>query len=109
MEMQGNHVYLTQTESAESGYTTPINLDSFDVMAEHNANLRLIHRLQEMHAADDDEITAAERAMIAPSIGRLTARMAITSRLIIEGAHPEAGSEFINDIEKYLGKDYWLE
>ena len=82
MEIKGNQGHLTPAEMAATGLPSPVplaDIDGVDLLA------RLDERrqgLEAMQAADDDELTHAERASIAPEQFLLAVDTPVIKKLV---------------------------
>jgi hypothetical protein len=64
MEHQGKKIYLDIEEQKSTGYSSPVDLETFPLHEEREATDAERDRLEAMTGADDDEITHAERAIL---------------------------------------------
>lgn len=71
MEFKGNLGYLTKEEQEATGLLSPIPLARIDSMDILSFLYERGQSIEAMRAADDDELTHAERASIVPLAERL--------------------------------------
>jgi hypothetical protein len=100
MERRGKFVYLTPYEQRSTGYSSPIDLDTFDLHAEREAADAELDRLEQEQAAVDDDAFQTEhfksvyeaplaRSVLTHEIGKSVAR----DTLVAEG---------LTEIENFL-------
>jgi len=68
MEISENYGHLSKVEQEVTGLSTPILIDEIDTVDLLSRLDKRRQGLDAMQAADDDELTHAERASIVPSL-----------------------------------------
>jgi len=101
MNIRGNKAYLTIYQQMVSGYSSPIDLDTFDLNAERVAADTEIDRLEALQATDDNESGDEKRNLI-PDLERAQVRSTIARGIGQELAQRNLVVQFVSDAENFL-------
>lgn len=92
MEIRGDNCFLTPLEQRESGYSSPIDMNSFELDGERFSADAMLDRVAEMRAADDItegsiialQKRAQARSIIARAIGKELATRTLVATTLTE-------------------------
>lgn len=100
MERRGKFAYLTPYEQRSTGYSSPIDLDSFDLHGEREAADAELDQLEQEQAAVDDDAFQTEHFKTAYE--STLARSRLTREIGKSMARDTLVSDGLTEIEEFL-------
>jgi hypothetical protein len=102
MDFEGNKVYLTIEEQRITGYSSPLDVTTFDLHAEREATDTELDRLTELCNSDAHELTSEERASAPRDMDQVAFKSSLLRAIAKETAQRTAAEELIEGTEEFL-------
>lgn len=102
MDIQGNRAYLTIPEQKDSGYSSPIDIESFDIHEERLATDTEVDRLTDLSNRDPHELSSDERAAVPQQLARALTKSGIIRNIAKESARRTGTASLIQGAEALL-------
>lgn len=82
MERKGEDIFLDDEEQALTGLPSPLRIEDIDVIGLTERSRQLQGELEALQAADDDDITSAERGYIVAGGNRIMKHKKATDTIL---------------------------
>ncbi|HSX27175.1 MAG TPA: hypothetical protein VLG25_00135 [Patescibacteria group bacterium] len=102
MEFKGNKLYLTPEEQRQSGYSSPIDMGSFDLHTEHLRVDGEMDRLSQLAALDPHELSSEERASVPVEFTKAQTRWRIVHGITKELSTRTVEVQVVESVEQLI-------
>jgi len=102
MDIQGEKAYLSIEEQKRTGYSSPIDLETFDLHGERSATDAERDRLAELSVSDPHELSSQERACVPHNLAQVEFKSNLLREIAKEKGRRAGSVELIDEVENFL-------